>query len=302
MAAVERKVYIQGKPAPIGYIGDLKVLPDFRIGKIASSLIDASLKECWEMSGEEVPIYCTVLAGNSPVEKRAMGFDGLPAFKKVAALRVSSISFLWKKKPRAEGISIRDATSSDLDAMLKLWQEVAPTRQLAPYFTRESFKKWIENSPNLGYSAYRLALGPDGSLLGFVALWNQDCFKHMRVTRYSFQLKIVRFFMNLIAPLIGATPLPPEGGELRYLTAVNICVRPDRVDVLRALLYHCYNENRGKGYAFFSVGLDEKDPLNAALNGLMPQPMFVNVWMTDPKSGAAPQFDERPFHYEIALV
>jgi GNAT superfamily N-acetyltransferase len=304
MAAAERVLYVQGQPKPVGYIGDLKVFPGYRDGKISSALFHATVDECRQMSGEGVPIYGTILAGNAAAERRALNVEGLPPFEKVGVIRTSSVSFLWKKKPHADkNIRIREAQPSDLDAMLALWEKVSSQRQLAPAFTRESLKEWIESSPSLGYGAYRVAVDPQGKLLGFLAFWDQDVFKHMQVTEYSKQLKVFRFFYNLLAPILGATPLPPAGGILRYLTAVNICIPSERADVLNALLLHSYREYHGKGYAFFTLGLDVNDPLNAALKGLMPQPMYVNVWvLVQEKPENRIAFDQRPIHYEIALV
>jgi len=96
---------------------------------------------------------------------------------------------------------------------------------------------------------------------------------------------------------------PPPGGVLRYLTVVNPCVPSNRPDALRAILLAAYNELRGKDYAFITIGLDVKDPLTAALKGLMTQPMLVNGYVSSP-SGAyrGPALDQRPFHFEIALV
>jgi hypothetical protein len=302
MAAAERVLYVQGQSKPVGYIGDLKVFPGYRDGKISSALFHATVGECRKLSGEGVPIYGTILAGNMAAEKRALNVEGLPPFEKVGVIRTSSVSFLWKKKPHADqNIRIRAAQPSDLDAMLELWQKIASQRQLAPVFTRESLKEWIETSPNLGYQAYRLAVDAQGKLLGFLAFWDQDVFKHMQVTEYSPRLKAFRFVYNLFAPLLGATPLPPAGGILRYLTAVNICVPSNRADVLNALLLHSYREYHGKGYAFFTLGLDVNDPLNEALKGLMPQPMYVNVWvLSQEKPEHRLTFDQRPFNHSWA--
>jgi hypothetical protein len=84
---------------------------------------------------------------------------------------------------------------------------------------------------------------------------------------------------------------------------VNPCVPSTRPDVLRAILLAAYNELRGRDYAFITIGLDLKDPLTAALKGLMTQPMLVNGYISSP-SGTyrGPVLDQRPFHFEIALV
>jgi hypothetical protein len=103
--------------------------------------------------------------------------------------------------------------------------------------------------------------------------------------------------------VVGATKLPPPGGALRNLSAVQVCVPPEEPAVLRALVVDAYNANRRRGFSFFNVGLDLADPLTDALDGLLAQP--TDVWVcvahleVDP-TGPTP--DGRPVHHEIALV
>jgi hypothetical protein len=116
-------------------------------------------------------------------------------------------------------------------------------------------------------------------------------------------LAAFRFGFNALAPLLGAAPLPPTGETLRCLTAVHICVPAGEPEVLRALLAHAYRSLRGRGYSFFTVGLDVRDPLHAALEGFRAQPTAVDAYVTAPVGRyAGPALDDRPLHHEIALV
>jgi hypothetical protein len=102
------------------------------------------------------------------------------------------------------------------------------------------------------------------------------------VVRYSRPLAAFRLSYNLLAPLIGAARLPGRGGAMRFLTAVHVCVPPDRPDMLRALVLSAYDALRGRGYAFFSVGLDAKDPLSAAFDGLLGQTTQIDAYVACP--------------------
>ena len=303
VGAAERRVYLNGRPVQAVYAGDLKVHPAHRDHSVADALMGAAVAGCESIGGADVPTYGTILAGNAPAERIVSGVRGLPKFDRIATINSASLGLLWKRSPGSPGLEVREAKADDLEEMLALWQRVAPERQLAPAHDLESLRRWIEDSPRLGYSSYRLAFDWTGHLAGFAGFWDQDCFKHMRVMHYSRRLTAFRFFYNLFAPLIGAVKLPPPGGVLRYLTVVNPCVPSSRPDVLRAILLAAYNELRGRDYAFITIGLDVKDPLTAALKGLMTQPMLVNGYISSP-SGAyrGPALDQRPLHFEIALV
>jgi hypothetical protein len=93
------------------------------------------------------------------------------------------------------------------------------------------------------------------------------------------------------------------GQALRCRTAVHLCVPHDQPAVLRALVRQGYHDLRGLGDAFFTVGLDVRDPLCAALRGLWAQPTDVHAYVTTARGAYnGPALDGRPLHHEIALV
>jgi hypothetical protein len=77
----------------------------------------------------------------------------------------------------------------------------------------------------------------------------------------------------------------------------------DEPGVLRALLLQIYAATRGEGYSCLNIGLDVRDPLTAAVGGLLAQPTDIHAYITTP-SGAwtGPSLGNRPLHYETALV
>jgi hypothetical protein len=186
--------------------------------------------------------------------------------------------------------------------MAALWSTVAPVRQLAPVFDADTFATWIREAPGLDVSSYRVARDVNGRLLGFLGLWNQQEFKQMNVIGYSPRMATVRSVFNFLAPIVDAEPLPESGEPLALVTAVNVCVPSDRADVLRSLIIESHNELRRTGCSLLNIGLDVKDPLTSALDGLMAQPTDVHAYLTDGRGKLWTRPLEGPFHYEIALV
>lgn len=304
MAGAERIAYLNGAESKVMYISDLKVHPASR-GAGAADAMSSYLREyCRERGGDQVPTVMTVLGGNAPMSKRAEGPRGLPYLSRFSSIRAYNISLLWPRRlPLVSGVSVSRATSADAEEMVALWKRVASGRQFAPVFTAESFSAWVAAAPGLDWKDYFLARNREGRLLGFLAFWDQDVFKQMRVIRYSRGLRAFRFGFNLAAPLMGAAPLPAPGKQLRYLTAVNICVPGDRADIMRNLVICAYNASRGLNYSFITVGLDRRDPLSAALTGLMAQPTDIDALVTTPAGRyQGPALDVLPLHFEIALV
>ena len=167
----------------------------------------------------------------------------------------------------------------------------------------EAIEHTIEPAVDEAVESYRVARRSDGRIAGFAAFWEQSPFKQLRVTRYSTRLAGVRFAFNALAPLLGASRLPPAGGELRHATAFHVCVPSDEPAVLRALVRDAHDDLRSRGHSLLTVGLDVRDPLSAALDGLFAQPTDVHAYAcTATGDYTGPALDERVLHYEIALV
>ncbi len=237
------------------------------------------------------------------MERRADGPRGLPVLARFATIRSHAIPVLGRRARNADGFRVGPARPEDIEEMADLWARVAPQRQLAPVHDAQSLTQWIAAAPGLDLGSYRIARHRGGRIAGFVAAWDQSSFKQLRVTSYSRRLALVRTGFNLLAPLNGSTTLPAPGGELRCLNAFNVCVPGDEPGVLRALLLQIYAATRGEGYSCLNIGLDVRDPLTAAVGGLLAQPTDIHAYITTP-SGAwtGPSLGNRPLHYETALV
>lgn len=305
VAIAERNVYLHGRPARTMYVSDLKVHPDHRGGPAADALCEYAREVCLAAGGDAIPTFLTILGGNRSMQGRLTGPRGLPNLHRFATVRAHSISLLWRRRtvPLDDGGRIEPAGQDDIEEMAALWQRVALERQFATVHDAQSLAAWIEAAPGLDISHYRLARRRNGDLAGFVALWDQERFKQTTVTSYSRQLAAVRRLFNAAAPVVGATRLPSPGRTLRYLSAVNVCVPASTPGVLRSLLVHAYNELRGAGYSFITLGLDINDPLSAAVSGLLAQP--TDSWAciaTESGPYLGPDLAGRPVHHEIALV
>lgn len=303
IAASERKVFLNGVPMPIGYVGDFKVHPLHRNTRIADALSLWAERVCSDLPPTS-PVMITVLAGNRSMERRLSGPRGVAAFAAVGTIRTHSIPILGRRRSGSSGaIRIATACWSDIEAMAKLWREIAPDRQLAPALDPDDLAGFIRNAPGLDISSYLVARSRDGQALGFVAAWDQRSFKQLTVVGYSPRMRIARLGVNVLATAIGAQRLPRAGSPLNCATVVHVCVPYDRPDVLRELLTEAYGVVRHRGCSVLNVGLDRRDPLSEALDGMYAQPTDVNVYVMPTRGGVrSERLDERPLHYEIALV
>jgi GNAT superfamily N-acetyltransferase len=298
----ERCSYLHGVERKTLYAGDLKVHPSARGAGVADALCQWGRDLMGEMAGYDTPLLLTILGGNRAMEQRTGGRGGMPNFVRFATIRSHSIPLLLPRSSESDYL-VSIATSADIEEMAELWQRVAPSRQFAPVYTAETLAQWISSAPGLDLSSYRLAHDRSGRLVGFLAWWDQTCFKQLRVLRYSPRLRAVRALLNVAAGLTRGTPLPTAGEPLRYCVATNICVPTDSPAVLRSLIVASYPELRDARYAFATIGLDARDPLQVALRGLFAQPTDASAHVCTPGGAyTGPSLTDRPLHYEIALV
>jgi hypothetical protein len=299
----ERQAYLFGRPAETVYAGDLKVHPGARGGGSAPALFRWAQDAGRAYGGADAPTLVTILAGNRPMERLVQRGNGLPVMDRFATVRVYAIPLLTRRRPADAGLRITRAEWRDVGAMLELWRRVAPRRQFAPVFDAERFVAWVAAAPGLAIHDYWLAWRADGRLAGFVALWEQSAFKRLRLLAYSRRLAALRLAINSVGRLTGGATLPRTGEPLRTATALHLCVPAEEPAILRALLLRSYAELRAQRFAFFTLGLDVRDPLTAALRGLLAQPTDVNAWITTPAGRyTAAALDDRPLHYDIAFV
>lgn len=302
VAFSERLAYFNGRPALTGYASDLKVHPRHRGGGAADALEAYTRMAGRGFGGDDFPTLLTILAGNRAMERRAAGPRGLPELARFATVLVHAVPLLWPRNARVDGVRVEPAREADLEEMGALWQRLAPARQLAPVLGARSLHNWLWRAPGLALHDYLVARRRDGRIAGFLAVWDQGCFKQLRVTAYSPRLAAARAVLNAVAPLTRTPCLPAPGGVLPALAAVHLCVPPGDAALLRALLLHAYAARRG-AHAFLTLALDRLDPLSAALRGLHAQPTAVGAYLTTPGGRwTGPVPDGRPLHFESALV
>jgi GNAT superfamily N-acetyltransferase len=302
MGAV-RHAHLHGAPQSTLYVGDLKVHPSARRAGVADALSEWVRCALVELGGSETPLMVTILAGNRAMESRTRGRGQVPRFARFATMRAFSIPLLLPCAEAKDGLVVTPARAMDIEEMADLWRRVAPRRQFAPVFDAESLAAWIDAAPGLDITDYRVARDQRGRIVGFLGWWDQTSFKQLQVTRYSLRLRVVKAVVNSIARATGGVTLPAVGGTLPCRTAIHVCVPPELPSVLRALVRRSHHELRRARCALATIGLDVRDPLCSALDGLFAQPTDVNAYVCTPGgeyTGAS--LADRPLHYEIALV
>ena len=247
-----RCVYIDGKPARVGYLGMLRGVPEAR-GNIALARGYRYLQTLH--ADGIVPYYfTTILDDNTDAQVLlTSGRAGLPVYKPVARL----ITYLIPLTKKRRGVESSNPVSRvdqdqlpDVVAFLQEWnsryqfasvytlQDILGQSNLLPHFSWENFYVYREH----------------GKVMGTLGVWDQQSFKQTVVTAYSRKMQFIRPFYNLLAYMQGNPRLPRAGANINILYAALLS---GNKPVFTELLNQVCRDWSGKGYDYLSVGLCE---------------------------------------------
>ncbi len=255
--------YVNGRPAPIGYLSSLRVLPQYRnIGLVARGY--AFLRE---LHGDgRTPLYLTTIAeGNDQaLSILTSGRAGLPRYYEAGRFFTVVLSPTPRKsrQRRARGIEVRAARADDVPTMIEFLQRHGPSRQFFPVYEAADFSGAGATFRGLDLSDMGLVFR-DGHLAGMLAAWDQRAFRQTVVQRYRGPLRWLHPFYNVTAWLRGLPHLPRAGEAFSFLTGATPVVKDDDDDVLAALIDYQTNFRVRAARPYLLLGLHEQDPLLA---------------------------------------
>ena len=297
----ERRAWVRGEPVRLAYASDLKVHPRYRGSGAAPLLVRWVTEQSRDIVGDPGPILLTVLSGNRAMERLFAGDRDLPRIESFATLRAHAVPVFHRPMPEPR-FGVEAATPELHREMRALWNLRAPERQLSPLRPLGLDVASGARGTDLGTPRHFVARDAGGRVVGFLGLWDEHPVKQLRVTGYSVRLGAARTAINLLAPFIGAERLPGTGGILRSATVVDLCVPHDAPEMLRALLLAANRAVLRSGVAFLTVGLDVRDPLKAALQGLHAQPTdFLACASAATGEYRGPPLGGRLVHFEPAM-
>lgn len=257
-----------------GYLGDARVLPDWRRRQVATTLGRALL----EPPPEDIDVgYTLVAAGNRPAEATLEGRMGM---RSGATLRVRNLP-MWAaaRWRRPDGHSVRPA--DDLEPLAALFQRTHAGRPFAPDLDAERLAARLHR---YGRSVSDLlVVTRAGEVVAFGLPWDMAPFHLTRVLGYSAMGQLQRLAWNAAAAWSGAAGLPPPGDALRSLTLSTWAAQD--AAALRALVAGIGEVHRHSGHHMLHAGIIAGDPLEAAFDGWW-APVFTSAVRYAEREGA----------------
>jgi hypothetical protein len=294
----ERQVYLNGRESPLGYIGQIRVVPSFQ----GRWLVHRGAKWLKEASPAGL-FYVAVIARENPRARRLFMETRMPGglyAARVCGLTTCAILLRPLQKLHVSRIEVQSGSAEMLREIVEFLRLQGPHRQFFPAYTLEDF---VGGARLRGLKPQDIVVARrEGAVVGVMAAWDQAAYKQDIVDAYGPVLGRMRPFYNLVARLLGAQPLTPPGQAMPLAFASCICVADDDPAVMRVLLSACAQSAFKRGKAFLMLGLADDDPLLAVarrhLHITYRSDLFVASWSDDP----AGLLDGRIPYVEIATL
>jgi len=232
----ERDVFINGRPARLGYLGQLRA--DLR-GHRVGALLDDGFAFCHTLHQQgTVAAYLTAIVEDNHAARRllcGLRSPSAPRFIRAGGLVTTAI-------PRPRGPRLRVSTGLEIRrGSVELLQDIVACLdrngrryQFTPRWTIEDLLS-PTRTPGLEPWNFLVAIA-GGRVVGCAAMWDQRGFKQVVVRGYSERLARWRRVVNLAGSWVGVPALPAVGRPLEFVYLSHVAVDDDRPDVTAALV------------------------------------------------------------------
>jgi len=296
-----RDVFVNGKPAEIGYLSGLRFLPAHRnLGLVARGF--AAMKE---LHGDaRTPYYLTTIAEGNETALKVLtsGRARLPAYHPAGAYHTVAIA-LSRREKRRETVGVRPANQRDLPAVLNFLNAEGPRRQFFPRLTEQDFLSADGILRDLFLDNLLLAERA-GRLVGTLAGWDQHGFRQSVVQGYRGWLRAARPIYNAWQWLCNRHGLPAPGLAFRYRMGALPVVANNDEEVFAALLKALRDRSAGGPWSYLLVGLHERDPLLPVVCRLQTTSYVTRLFLVCWKDGetARAEIDSRVPYLEAGSL
>ena len=294
----ERPAFVNGQEMRVGYIGQIRIAPDFR----GRGLIHQGAQRLCDLTPPGLR-YFGVIARENPRARDVLTGAGLPAgwhAERLCGLTTCAILLRPRRTPRSAGLEVQPASHEMLPEIVAFLRQHGPCRQLFPAYTLEDF---IGGARLRGLAPQDIMVARhSGAIAGVMAIWDQSAYKQDVVDAYGATLRRLQPAYDLLARLFGAQPLTPPGQAIPLVFAACICIAGDDPAVMRALLAACARGAHLRGKAYLMLGLADNDPLLAVVRRWLHVTYRSDLYAVSASAERLPGWDSRIPYVEIATL
>jgi hypothetical protein len=299
-----RSRYVNGRPEPVGYLGNLRVLENHR----NRGVVARGYRFMRELHGDgRTALYLTTIAAGNELAIRVLtsGRAGLPKYHPLGDLHTLAIPLRSRARGNAipPGLTIRQAVTDDLPAILAFLAASGSARQFFPCYTADDFftstSAFRDLQPADLWLAHR-----DGRLVGTLGGWDQHRFRQSVVHDYGSAIRWSRPLYNALAKLRGRPPLPATGELFRYLVGALPLVADNDPAVFQALLDSLLHHVADGAGSHLLLGLHTNDPLLPVARAYQTTCYTTHVYLVCWEDGEEirNRLDDRPAYLELGSL
>ncbi|PTL83346.1 GNAT family N-acetyltransferase [Vitiosangium sp. GDMCC 1.1324] len=304
-AILVRDGWLEGRPCRVGYLGDLRTRFSARRSRGLARFYGPVLEETAKRLGVDVfltSVMATNAAALQALVKRKKKREAQPHYAQLRRFSAVSVHFTRRRRPKPGRFHVRRATPGDVPAMAAMLDADHRARPFGYRYDQGELQHRLERWPGLSVGESYLAFDGGGELVGCTSVWDPDAVKRYRVMAYRGSMRWVKWGYDAMATVLRAPRLPDPGNDFRYFYLCNTSIAGEDPAILRALVEQVYADQHGKGYHFFSLYLDESDPLHPALEGFFQRRLDFHLYAVTPASLAREHFPAGRTGFEMALV
>ncbi len=267
-----RPGYVGGEPAMVGYLADLRVLPDRQVLRLWRGLYGEIVRAAAARGCH----FITAMMEDNTLARSALvsGKRGGPVYAPCGAFAMKNLlaKWPWARPPR--DVTVTRATMAERNELLTFF-EVRQRRR--PFGFRDELQRRLERWAGLELGTFLLARR-GGELVGCVAPWSPAAAKRTVVSRLPGYLGA----MGKLFP----RRLPRAGEPLRILYLS--CFEAAEPHAARALVHAAYAVARRDGYHAAALADFDAAPLGPALRGFVSQDVRIALYTVHPPGAAPP--------------
>jgi hypothetical protein len=263
--------HINGKPRKIGYIGDLRVYPEFSGSRIILNLLYTLLEYSKSI---DVDIYfCVAAKGNKKVKSLFEGRFNFPPFYSVGDFYVYQILPLPYYRRQTKYKTTR-ASKDDLNEVSSILNNFNNRLEFSPFFSNDDLAREMNTLSEYSESDFFITKNTD-TILAALSIFDTSLVKSNVVIRMPSYLRSIISLLNITGKIIPIPPLPKTGEAVNILYIRHLSCRSNASAALKSLLLQVCKLAFRRRYSFVTVAFHERDPMRRLVR-FLPRFTFIS--------------------------
>jgi hypothetical protein len=291
--------FVNGKAQRVGYLSDLRILPQWRKGTVLSR----GYKFLRELDADgAADLYHTAIFAENADAHSALSKEraGVPQYHPLGTFITAGIHPSRAGGTPTSSLRITRGTSADLPRIMEFLNAHNASRQFAPVHRLEDFAvggRWRD------FQIEDFFLVQDGSrLLGAASVWTQSGFKQTRILGYSGKWRMLYHLSRLTHRVLPVPRLPSPGEFFQFGYTCFLAIPSQEPEVFRLLMHAMRKEASKRGWMHLLLSLQESDPLFPLLKEVPHTPFRGELFWLNPRGAGVAPSSVHVSHIEAALL